>query len=111
MNDSKPPTGNGTKLDAHKSTPRRHLPDTPPRPVVGKVNNVEINRLIASSRTVEQIEKVVGKHVADFNIINCATALHRIAKVCHHDPTNRVTFFAIQPTFYMLQGASFTRAR
>jgi hypothetical protein len=45
------------------------------------VNNLEINRQLASSTTIQQLEAIVNQHAENFNIVNCATALHRIAKV------------------------------
>lgn len=44
-------------------------------------SNIQINKHITSARSAVDIQTVIVRDVSNFNLINCATALHRLAKV------------------------------
>lgn len=60
--------------------------------------NLQINNRITNSRSANEILSLVKSRVSEFNIVNCATALHRLAK---NFPTRSGTdfFFHFFPLF------------
>lgn len=47
----------------------------------------EINKQITTAKDVWLIVDIVLQHGAEFDAVNVATALHRMAKACPEDPT------------------------
>ena len=47
----------------------------------------EINKQITTAKDVWTIVEIVLQHGAEFDAVNVATALHRMAKACPEDPT------------------------
>lgn len=49
-----------------------------PAPAMG---NFRINQALVAAGNASGIEAIIKAHASNFNLINCATALHRLAKV------------------------------
>ena len=63
----------------------------------------EINKQITTAKDVWTIVEIVLQHGAEFDAVNVATALHRMAKACPEDPTELLRSSGFEQLLLMVE--------
>lgn len=64
----------------------------------------EINKQITGAKDVWVIVDIVLQHGSEFDAVNVATALHRMAKACPDDPTELLRSTGFEQLLLMVEG-------